>query len=147
MSTFKKSFYTKYHGKKPKINKRLLPVPPTTLSANSTRAQSYFVASYPCNIGGLRLDMTISSGSVWYVVMVIRQGNPTPILNFSNAANPIASPEADVMLCGIASAANDVPLTCKTQRKMQQGDELVMLLVTPNSSVIVSGTIQFFEIV
>ena len=101
----------------------------------------------PCNIGGLRLELSPSSGSVWYAVMVVRQGNATPSLNISNAANPIASPEADVMLCGIASAANDIPLTCKTQRKMQQGDELVVLLVTPNTSVSVSGTIQFFEIV
>ena len=103
--------------------------------------------SYPCNIGGLRLDLSISAGSVWYAVMVVRQGNATPSLNISNAANPIASPEADVMLCGIASAANDIPLTCKTQRKMQQGDELVVLLATPNTSVSVSGTIQSFEIV
>ena len=147
MSTFKKSPYIKYHGKKPKINKSLFPIPNTSLSPSTTTAQSYFLASYPCNIGGLRLDLSISAGSVWYAVMVVRQGNATPDLNTGTAANPIASPETDVMLCGIASAANDIPLTCKTQRKMQQGDELFVLLETPDNSVSVRGTIQFFEIV
>ena len=147
MSTFKKYPYTKYHGKKPKINKSLFPIPPTSLVANSTSAQSYFLASYPCNIGGLRLELSPSSGSVWYAVMVVRQGNATPSLNISNAANPIVSPESDVMLCGIVAAGNDIPLTCKTQRKMQQGDELVVLLATPDNSVSVRGSIQFFEIV
>ena len=147
MSTFKKSPYTKYHGKKPKINKSLFPIPNTSLIANNTSAQSYFLASYPCNIGGLRLDLSISAGSVWYAVMVVRQGNATPNLNTGTAANPIASPESDVMLCGIVAAGNDIPLTCKTQRKMQQGDELVVLLATPDNSVSVRGSIQFFEIV
>ena len=147
MSTFKKSPYTKYHGKKPKINKSLFPIPNTSLIANNTSAQSYFLASYPCNIGGLRLELSPSSGSVWYAVMVVCQGNATPNLNTGIAANPIASPESDVMLCGIASAANDIALTCKTQRKMQQGDELFVLLETPDNSVSVRGTIQFFEIV
>ena len=68
-------------------------------------------------------------------------------LEHRHSRKPNCLPESDVMLCGIASSGNDIPLTCKTQRKMQQGDELFVLLETPDNSVSVRGTIQFFEIV
>ena len=134
-----------FPAKKVKVDKRLYPIDATI--GTSTVSQSYFSASYPCNIGGVRLTLNNDNGVIYYALMVVRDGQSTPLLNISNPALPLVAPEHDVFLAGTISQGVENMFSTKTQRKLQEGDELVLLLVGTGGSISVDGTLQFFSLV
>ena len=80
----------KTYAKKQKVSKFLYPI---SITATGSAAQSYFLATYPCSIGGCQLTFgQLSSDPAqdgyYYALMVVRQGNPTPTLNITTATSP-----------------------------------------------------------
>ena len=136
-------------AKKQKVSKFLYPI---SISATGSAAQSYFLATYPCSIGGCQLTFgQLSSDPAqdgyYYALMVVRQGNPTPTLNITTATNPLVAPERDVFLQGFWTPGQANVISTKTRRVLQQGDELVLIVETNNANEVVVGTVQFFSFV
>ena len=139
----------KTYAKKQKVSKFLYPI---SITATGSAAQSYFLATYPCSIGGCQLTFgQLSSDPAqdgyYYALMVVRQGNPTPTLNITTATNPLVAPERDVFLQGFWCPGQANVISTKTRRVLQQGDELVLVVETNNANEVVVGTVQFFSFV
>ena len=136
MPTYKPKMYKK----KPKITKSIFPIDLTAV--NSSANYSYFVAKYPCTLGSPQLTFS-SAVSFYYALLVVREGQATPVLNINDQTSPFIAPEHDVLLQGVWVPGTTLIQT-KTKRNMQDGDELVLLIQTPGTSDVVNGTLQFF---
>ena len=116
------------------------------VNANSQADQTVFTATFPCSVGAIRLDINTSAVTpLYYVVMVVRDGQALPSINIS-PGQPTITPEKDVFSCGIVETNTSLyTISVKTKRKMQRGDGLVCLFYNDSGTALdVKGVCQFF---
>jgi len=138
--------------------KELIFVSHTATTANT--ATTLKTTTFPCTVVGLRWALTFlssstaSSGTVSWIIVVVKDGNSANTISQSNGAD-MYTPEQNVMAFGTVQTIDadlgagpqsfNIMGSTKTMRKLQPGDLLQFIsLSSVANSTVVRGVVQFF---
>ena len=150
----KKRSYSKAYPKARHVDKKLL-LSSGNLTASTQSNVTLYTASVACTLKGLRINGSISDAfdvntpaNVSWALLVIREGRFPNNIN-TGSSGDFYVPESEVWSWGVGKAVTtsdpnwiyEFDIAPKTSRKLEQGDKLVLSIVSSQDAQAITNTL------